>query len=184
MAVKSNFTDGTALPASDINTYLTNGGLVYIKSQTIGTGVGSVSVTNAFNSDYDAYRIVVTGGTGTTAGNSLAVQLTGLTTGYYAAIIFTYYTPAAVTVATVNNGTSWEFAGSYGTDGIVLCCDVINPYAAKPTFLAGGTYANHLAGGVQGKQTSNTSVTGFTLITQGGGTLTGGTINVYGYRKA
>jgi len=182
MAVKT-FTSAT-LSSSDTNTYLANSGLVYVMSQTIGTGVGTVIVPNAFNATYDAYRIVVTGGTGTTAGNSLALQLTGVTTGYYAAIIFTYYTPAGVTVATVNNGSSWEFAGSYGTDGIVLACDIINPYAAKPTFLAGATYANHLAGGVQGKQTSNTSFTGFTLITQGGGTLTGGTITVYGYRKA
>ena len=182
MAVKQ-FTS-EILTSADTNTYLANSGLVYVMSQTIGTAVGTVVVPNAFNSTYDAYRIVVTGGTGTTAGNSLALQLTGVTTGYYAAIIFTYYTPAAVTVATVNNGSSWEFAGSYGTDGIVLACDIINPYAAKPTFLAGATYANHLAGGVQGKQTSNTSFTGFTLITQGGGTLTGGTITVYGYRKA
>jgi len=183
MATKT-FTDAVALPASDINTYLTNGGLVFVKSQTIGSGVGTVVVPDAFNSTYDAYRIVVTGGTGTTAGNSLAVQLTGLTTGYYAGIIFTFYTPAAVSVATINNGSSWEFAGSYGTDGIVLSCDIINPFAASPTFLAGASYANHLAGAVQGKQSSSTSVTGFTLITQGGGTLTGGTINCYGYRKA
>ena len=173
------FASGDVLNASDMNAV----GLWLVKSQTIGSGVGTVVVPNAFNSTYDAYRIVVTGGTGTTAGNSLAVQLTGATTGYYAAIIFTYYTPAGVTVATVNNGSSWEFAGSYGTDGIVLACDIINPYAAAPTFLAGATYANHLAGGVQGKQTSNTSFTGFTLITQGGGTLTGGTITVYGYRR-
>lgn len=183
MAIKT-FTTGEVLTASDTNTYLANSGLVYVKSQTIGNAVGSVSVTNAFNSDYDAYRIVITGGTGTTAGNSLAVQLTGVTTGYYAGIIFTFYTPAQVQVATIDNGSSWEFAGSYGTDGIVLACDIINPFAAKPTFLAGATYANHLAGAIQGKQTSNTSFTGFTLITQGGGTLTGGTITVYGYRKA
>ena len=183
MAVKS-FSVGELATSADVNTYLTNAGLVYVKNQTIGNGVSSVAVTSAFSSTYDAYKIVVTGGTGTTAGNSLALQLTGLTTGYYAGIIFTYYTPAQVQVATVNNGTSWEFAGSYGTDGIVLSCDIINPFAAAPTFLGAATYANHLAGGVQGKQTSATSVTGFSLITQGGGTLTGGTITVYGYRKA
>jgi hypothetical protein len=38
MAIKT-FTTGEVLTASDTNTYLANSGLVYVKSQTIGSGV-------------------------------------------------------------------------------------------------------------------------------------------------
>jgi hypothetical protein len=175
---------GSAWQQVSGGTAVGNSGLVYVTSATIGTAVTSTTVSNCFNSTYDAYRVVITGGVGTTAGNSLAMQLSGLTTtGYYAGIIYTFYSSASVAVATVNNGTSWEFAGSYGTDGIVLACDVINPYLAKPTFLVSSGYANHLSGMTNGKQTSSTSATGFILSTLGGGNMTGGTITVYGYRK-
>ena len=174
---------GSAWQQVSGGTAVGNSGLVYVASTTIGTGVTSVTVSNVFSSTYDAYRVVITGGVGTTAGNSLAMQLSGLTTGYYAGIIYTFYSSASVAVATVNNGSSWEFAGSYGTDGIVLACDVINPYSAKPTFLVSSGYSNHLSGMTNGKQTSSTSATGFILSTLGGGNITGGVITVYGYRK-
>jgi hypothetical protein len=58
MAIKT-FTTGEVLTASDTNTYLANAGLVYVKSQTIGTGVSSVIVSDCFTTDYDNYKIVV-----------------------------------------------------------------------------------------------------------------------------
>ena len=61
MAVKT-FTSST-LTASDTNTYLANAGLVYVTSVTGGTGVTTITVSNCFSSTYDAYRIVLTGGT-------------------------------------------------------------------------------------------------------------------------
>ena len=181
MAVKT-FTS-TTLSSSDTNTYLANSGLVYVTSATVGTGVSTVTVANCFNSTYDSYRIVATNVNSTGAGNSAGIQLTGLTTGYYASIVYTTWASATVVGSTDNNTTLWNFAGSYSSDGLVLCCDIINPFLARPTILANGTYASHLGGPVNGKQTSSTSVTGFTVSTPLN-TMTGGTITVYGYRKA
>ena len=182
MAIKT-FTDLTTLPASDINTYLANSGLVYIKGQTIGAGVSSVTLTDAFSADYDAYKIIATGVGATGSGGSVGLQLTGLTTGYYAAILYAVWGSSTPLVATDNNNSSWAFAGSHSTDGLVFNCDLVNPFLAKPTFLNSGSYAAHIGGSTNGKQTSSTSTTGFT-VTPSTGTLTGGTIRVYGYRQA
>lgn len=172
------FASGDVLNASDMNAV----GLWLVKSQTVGTGVSSVTVTNAFSADYDAYKIVASGVASTGAGNSAALQLSGLTTGYYAAITYCLWASATVLGSTDNNQSAWNFAGSFSTDGLVLTCDVINPFLAKPTTLCNASYASHLGGAVNGKQTSSTSVTGFTITTPGA-TMTGGTIRVYGYRN-
>ncbi len=37
-------------------------GLRLIKKQTIGSGVASVSVTDAYSATYEAYKIIITGG--------------------------------------------------------------------------------------------------------------------------
>ena len=58
MAVKSNFASGEILTASDVNTYLTNGGLVYVASNTATSG-STINVTSCFSSTYDAYKVVV-----------------------------------------------------------------------------------------------------------------------------
>jgi hypothetical protein len=183
MAVKT-FAVGELATSADVNTYLANSGLVYVTSATIGTAVSSVTVSNCFSATYDAYRIVITGGVGTTAGNSIGMTLAGLSSGYSSGIIYTTYTTASVLVATDNNVSAWSFVGSYGTDGLVMALDLINPFLAKPTFFTSAGYANHLSGTMNGKQTSNTSASGFTISSGGVGTLTGGTITVYGYRKA
>ncbi len=182
MAIKT-FTTGEVLTASDTNTYLANAGLVYVTSATVGTGVSSVTVSNCFNATYDAYRIVATNVNSGGTGNSAGLQLTGLTTGYYASIVYTLWASSTVVGSNDNNTSLWNFAGSYSSDGLVLCCDIINPFLARPTILANGTYASHLGGPVNGKQTSSTSVTGFTVSTPLN-TMTGGQITVYGYRKA
>jgi hypothetical protein len=142
-----------------------------------------VTVTGAFSADYDAYKIVASGvSINTGAGNSTALQLTGLTTGYFAAIIYAAWATPTPVAATDNNQSAWNFAGSHSTDGLVLNCDIVNPFLARPTTLNNASYASHLGGSVNGKQTSATSVTGFTVTTPGS-TMTGGQISVYGYRK-
>ena len=65
MAIKT-FTANSVLTAADTNTYLANSGLVYVTSQTVGTAVASVTVSSAFNSSFDSYKIVYAGDGGST----------------------------------------------------------------------------------------------------------------------
>lgn len=66
------------------------GGLALITAQTIGSAVSSVTVASAFSATYDAYKIVVTGGAGST-NQALTLTLGSASTGYYA----TYFRTAA-----------------------------------------------------------------------------------------
>jgi hypothetical protein len=134
-----------------------------------------------FSSTYDNYLITITGGTATVAG-SISLQM-DTSTGSTYSLAGTYgnyginsgvtYNPAAT--------TSWAdclVSGStYG--GMVF---ISSPFASRAT--TGWTDATSVASFYKFSlvETSTNSNTGFTL-TPGSGTLTGGTINVYGYNK-
>ena len=180
MAVKT-FTTGEVLTASDTNTYLNNGGLVYITSTTIGSAVSSVTVSNVFSSTYDNYKIVVNGGVGSTA-QAIRLQLGSSATGYnYATLIWNYGT-GALTTLNSNAGTLFDYVGESNTNYNNIDLDVFSPNLAKYTTIQ-GFYIGAASGGVaQGVHAVATAYTAFTISVTG--TMTGGTVFVYGYRKA
>jgi hypothetical protein len=174
------FASGDVLNASDMNAV----GLWLVKTQTVGTGVSSVPVTGAFSADYDNYRIIYTNGTSSTTG-SLNLSLGSVTTNYFNATTYTVFSSGGVS-STSNNGVSGSFVYAGATDatnGTHLTIDLFSPFLSKSTGYSGGFIVTDVSGSSGGLQKSNTSFTGFT-ITPGAGTLTGGTIYVYGYRKA
>lgn len=155
-------------------------GLELVKTQTVGTTVASVTVSDCFSSTYDNYKITVNGCLGSVDSNLLC-QLSGIT------------------------GTVYNQLGHYQQWGTAAPFD----YAALSTvFIAGNTNSNPSSMDVEIKNpflsvrkfgivvsqnannqytfpfyiNSTTSATGFTL-TPGSGTMTGGTIRVYGYRN-
>jgi hypothetical protein len=185
MAIKT-FTDLTTLPASDINTYLNFGGLVFVKEQTIGAGVSSVTVTDAFSADYDNYKIVISGGAGSLTGANLNMTLGATATGYYFGAIFMNFATASVTSLNGNNTTFWARVGVANPNSINGEIELFSPNLAKRTHY-NGRYVQTVNGGNAlssgGFLDDATQYTDFTL-TPSGGTLTGGTIRVYGYRQA
>lgn len=58
MAIKT-FTDNISLPASDINTYLGNAGLVYITSGALSTA--TTNFQGCFTPTYKNYRVIIEG---------------------------------------------------------------------------------------------------------------------------
>jgi hypothetical protein len=180
MAVKT-FTS-EILTSGDTNTYLTNAMAQYVTSVTVGSAVSSVTVSSCFNSTYDAYKIVATNVTASSSG-ILGFVLSGLTTGYYGNLMYANFTGGGVATVGFNNAASITHAG--GTQGQILIfgMEVINPFLAKAKFMSGSFMDNSAAGPYQVQNNSSTSATGFT-ITPAAGTLTGGQITVYGYRKA
>jgi hypothetical protein len=187
MAIKT-FTTGEVLTAADTNTYLANSGLVFVKSQAIGgTSVSSVQVTNAFSADYDNYRILLTGGSSNTP-LALEMQMgTSLSgSGYYVGTIGTNYT-GGTSSGNVSNGSTWTVAGSAMPDGLLLDVVVTEPFLSRKTGLAIYSRIDYRTNGAgtmgNGYHNSATSYTGFSLIVSGG-TISGGTILIYGFRKA
>ena len=178
----TTYTSGEVLTASSLNSNLTAaGGLQFIKSQTIGTGVATVAVTSAFSATYDAYKIIITGGASSAATN-LKYQNTGSSTQYYSGGTTTTYSNNSVAGFSDNN-TSNMLAGTTFTGALLLDLTVLNPFLAKETvFSIGAVVYSTGGGGGTGLHNVATSYTGFTIFPQSG-TLTGGTISVYGYAK-
>jgi hypothetical protein len=158
-------------------------GLRLIKKQTIGTGVSSVAVTSAFSATYENYKIVVSGGTGSAVGE-LLLKLTGITTSYYTQLQYNSYGSTTPLAASSANIAYFNWAGTCSSNGLNMDVSLNNPFLAKfKTFFAPFVILQ-VAGGVSGMANglcaSTSSATGFT-IEPNTGTLTGGTIYVYGY---
>jgi hypothetical protein len=155
-------------------------GLRLVKKQTIGTAVASVVVNDAFSATYDNYKIMISGGVGSTA-NNILFTLGATTTGYYEARLNITYVGGALGANTTNNGANGTI-GQQTTQGLFANLDIISPFLTKQTNW-GSTQLSATTtriDQVQGMLNNTTSYTAFT-ITPGSGTLTGGTIYVYGY---
>jgi hypothetical protein len=85
MATKT-FSAGEVLTASDTNTYLNNGGLVFI-SKTSWTSGTNVTINGCFSATYDSYRVVLRNAKHATTSSNLVLRfLNGATeyaTNYY-----------------------------------------------------------------------------------------------------
>jgi hypothetical protein len=161
-------------------------GLTLVSATTIGTTVASVTVSNAFSTTYDAYKIILTGGTISAAAASLALTFGATATGYYAGANLVYYSTNVATSGANNNASSFSFAGWGMPNGLVFNVNVDNPFLAKNTLLYGNgsiNRTNEYGGMWGGFLNDTTSYTAFT-ITPSSGTLTGGTIRVYGYANS
>ena len=171
------FASGDVLNASDMNAV----GLWLVKSQTIGTTVSSVQVTGAFSSDYDNYLITVNGGVAST-GVNLRLTLGATAAGYYYGGQNISWAGSSSAV----NGSNVAFwLAGYGTTGTLeLNATIGSPNLAKISTIR-TLYVNPdtgSSGGIlAGMLNDTTQYTAFTITTNTG-TMTGGTIRVYGYR--
>ena len=160
-------------------------GLVLVKTQTIGSAVGSVTVTDAFSATYDNYKIIVSGGVGSTT-SQFNLTLGATATGYYRFGTYGTYSSATVNGINTNNGTDWGDAIGISANSLSGTIELIAPNLAKRTsyssiaqLIATGGYSLQSEGFVD----NATQYTAFTL-TVASGTVTGGTIRVYGYANS
>ena len=165
-----------------VPTGATNGTVGANGAVTIGNAVSSVTVNGAFNSTYDAYKILISGGTSSVADRNLNIRLDGSTSGYYYSFIYGAYTGGSLTNAAGSNVNGITYVGSADTNGISADITVNNPFLAKWTTFSAGLSGPTIAGPTTGNHQVATSYTGF-VITPNTGTLTGGTIRVYGYNN-
>lgn len=158
-------------------------GLWLVKTQTIGSAVSSVQVTDAFSADYDVYLITVSGGAASAAGN-VGFQLGASTTGYYQGRYSLAYTSATFTGYVDNNAAKFSAVGHHSSDGIFVNATFNSPFLAKYTSVI-ANYDSIVGVSsflVSGGHRVAASYTSFT-INPASGTFTGGTIRVYGYRN-
>jgi hypothetical protein len=170
-----DFSPGEVLTAAAMDSI----GLWLVKTQTIGTGVSSVPVTDAFSANYDNYLVTINGGAASSDGD-MRMSLGASGTGYKNQILYATYnnTPLAFSPT----ASQWNYVGSSGTNELQARFEVFSPFTTKFTKCS-SQYANSAAfvtfGGIHEVAAS---YTGFTL-TPSVGTLTGGIIRIYGYRN-
>jgi hypothetical protein len=187
MAIKT-FSSGEVLTAADTNTYLNNGGLVYIKEQAVGSGVASVLVTSAFTSAYQNYKIIYTGGSGSgthSIGLRFGIGATMTITNYFGVAAFQNLGASAWQQVQDNASNVANNVGGGGTSHTIMSIDVYNPQFVANTYFQGPFFQSDYGrfGICSYGQLSSTQFTSFTLYALPG-TFTGGTIYIYGYRKA
>jgi hypothetical protein len=167
-----------------IPTGATNGTVGATGTVTIGNAVGSVTVSGAFSSLYDAYKVIITGGVGSTT-QGLNLQLGATTTGYYAARMYVDFPTNTYGDASVNNGSNFSVIGAMTVNALSLDCNILNPFLAARTIVSSDFTTVTAAGEMQkygGFLNDATSYTAFSIICVAG-TMTGGSIRVYGYRN-
>jgi len=180
----TTYTAGEVLTAASLNNNFASGGLQLVKTQTIGSAVSSVTVTGAFSSTYDNYRIIVSGGVGSAA-TGCDLTLGSTATGYYYFFITGAFNAGTITGVNGNNATKFDAVVQQGTGMISGVIDLLGPNLAKNTVLSSvatrsATGASGIIVSSAGYLNDTTQYTAFTLTTITG-TLTGGTIKVYGY---
>jgi hypothetical protein len=162
-------------------------GLWLVRQQTVGTGVSSVTVTSAFSADYDNYKIVYNNGT-SSASTVIGLQFGSVVTGYFFAFNYAVFagSPAGALADVGNNTNVFTYSGTlHAVGGSGANIEVINPFiSGRYTYISNSAYAGNgsYAGTQVGTLANTSSFTSFTL-TANTGTMTGGTISVYGYKK-
>lgn len=185
MAVKT-FTDNTGLPASDINTYLANSGLVYIGAYN--ASAATLFIDGCFTSTYTNYFITFQSTSVTTTGSfmfKLRASGTANSTNYaYGGL--QYYTNTNAANAQNASDTSVLFSAASGTSYTYNTIQLSTPAVAQPTpimidFVS--WYSNFAGGSIRGYHNVSTAYDGFQITSNTGATITG-TLRVYGVRQA
>ena len=191
MAIKT-FTTGEVLTASDTNTYLANSGLVYITSQSLATA--TTNVVGCFTSTYDNYRIVLSSVQMSANADIYWRMLSGSTpeTGVNYAFAFLGLRVDGVADNTSNPAAAVGYTGmtQQGVANTPVCnasLDIYSPKLSQRTFMTcqanSITTANWLSRAGYSHLNLTTSYDGIQFTTLGAPTM-GGTVTVYGYRKA
>ena len=174
-----SFSAGEVLRATDMNAV----GRWLVKTVTVGSTVSTVPVTDAFSADYDNYEIVFSGGSKSTPG-TMNLQFGATNTGYYNAWYGRDYLNNAIQNA-ASNATTTSVGVEGTSNGMDATWFVASPFLTRRTTYRGvsnsmqtGGYSYNFGGFVD----NATSYTAFTLFVQAG-TMTGGTIRVYGIRN-
>ncbi len=165
------------------------GGTLDGATVNIGSGVSSVTVTGAFSSTFDNYKISVSGITmSASTGSSMHLRMSS---GGTTAVTNYQYGLARIDIAagTIGADSGYNsnvmFVGKGVGDKFGTVFDVLMPYVSTHTIFPS-------IGGVEistgysyigtGQHQTTASYDGFSLLPSTG-TLTGGTIRVYGYNN-
>lgn len=167
----------------------TNNGLVLVKTQSIGSGVSSVTVTSTFSSTYDNYMIAISDVIASVGGGVLTLKLcvgsTPQTSGWYGNTFFIAAGQSgSLSNATLSNASYAEICSLTSTTNHKNAgmANIQSPFLTQQTRLQ-FTNADDYYFRTGAFHLSNTTSYDGIQIAPSSGTITGGTVRVYGYRN-
>lgn len=160
-----------------------NQGLVFIKSQTIGSGVSSVTVSDVFSATYDSYKIIFDLDTFSVNNAGIQFTLGSATNFWYGKFGVTPWNGSLTTTA-IGAASGFMLIGNstVTTKSVSSIMEIVRPYAAARTQVYGHHYGNGYVGNYQASEESTNSHSYFS-VAPSTGTMTGGKIQVYGYAQ-
>ena len=161
----------------------TQGGLVLISSTTVGSAVTSVTVNNAFSTTYDNYLILLNGIDTNNVNQFMTLKFnnsSGSTYNYFVSYGIFAGSLYASTAASSSAGIYCALSGTNNDTSNSMT--IHNPFAGSYTTVSGTGATENYGLFFGGNDKNAVSQTGF-IITTTAGTMTGGTIKVYGYKK-
>lgn len=179
------YVEGTGLQTYNGSSWITWGtgnGLTLISSTTIGSAVSSVTISSAFSSTYDNYLVILSGGAAST-GLDLRLTLGATASNYYWAREELDFSSAASVITTANPGTYVPVATGDATS-LNAVFNILMPNLAENTVILSQGYLAPQGGSgwCNAYLADTTAYTAFTLTTSTG-TVTGGTVKLYGYQN-
>jgi hypothetical protein len=172
-----DFSPGEVLTAAAMDSI----GLWLVKTQTVGTGVSSVTVSGAFSASYENYRVIYEGFTASLNDNAYQISF-GPANQHYAQMRYDGWGGlASGNLPTTAQAFGYFGLSSQGTQQSMIL-DILAPFETRNTKWNGNFTSNGYTGTGGGLYFTNDSISSFTLIAPFG-TMTGGTIRIYGYRN-
>lgn len=165
-------------------------GLVFVSSTAVGTSVASVDVNNVFDSRFDNYKIIYANFLTSVANVGLGLRLKTATvdssSNYYYAGSFVRYTTTGSGFDRSGGATTSFSIGSGDVTASALSLEMYAPNLSAYTLYATQPSANSSTDGYaltrSGVFRNTTQFTGFRVFLASG-TMSGGTIRVYGYNN-
>jgi hypothetical protein len=158
-------------------------GMELVKTQTIGNSVSAEIVTGAFSANYDDYLITVSNTLPSIGGNWFEFGFdTAATTGFYGWSYGINYLGTVVSQGRNNLGSLLITQTNAAVGSNSMAINVSSPFLATRTSVFSNSSSGTgfvINGGDHNPAASQTQF----FIRMSGGTMTGGTIRVYGYRK-
>ena len=151
----------------------------------------AVSINGCFTTDYDAYRMVISHAYASNNGNllmRLRAAGTDATAGNYNSELLQAYLATTPYAGNYGSQTSLRMGSSYTTlgQGMHNVADILAPKLAQPTAVMAQTIVTATAPIIEhwyGFLNDSTAYDGLTIFNSAG-TLSGGTVKVYGYQNS
>jgi len=173
------------LTSGDVNTYLTNAGLVYVGGVTVSGTTSIVDMGTCFSSAYDNYHIVINN---VQASADLSLKFyfgTNSTSGLHYGTVFYYQYTGASSGYANSNGANSSYVGLTGSAAPngSYTFDLSAPNLAKQKQFYGNYNARNYSGWCGGLIADTAQYTSMKFINETGN-ITAGTFRIYGYRQA